>query len=273
MSVIGALTYLLIWLCGAIASAQTPPLYDPVEYREKSGWRVPDSIPEKAGERILLWYPGETITPQSQDLFPWQQALWSNAVVVVINQPFEIARHEIQEIIKEKFGIETEEYISGDIKIVGDQAAIWDEPPDGPWPTFGDGFSRFSVLTDKFHRPQEHRIKTSQYNQREGQTSHSILDMRIADGSILIGKQYSIILMRRTDYSKEWATLGRWPIPLPFKMARTHYLITDTEISLIEKLIERIPGAKWLYFVPYPGSKDKVYWTDFMKDIVSRPPD
>lgn len=263
-------------------SAQALPLFGPVEYSEKSGWRIPDSIPEKAGERILLWHPGEgeIIVPRPQDDFPWQQALWSNAVVVVINQPFEIVQRETRDILKEKFGVDTEVEISRADTNSSDEASIWNEPPDGPWPTFGEGFSRFRALSVQFRQPQEHQIKTRPYNQRENDTSHSILDLRIADGSAIFGKSYAIIIMRRTDYSREWATLGRWPIPLPFKIARTHHVITDTEITLVEKVSGRILGAKSLYFIPYPGSKDKTHWTDFIEDImkatnnfsVSRPP-
>jgi hypothetical protein len=91
--------------------------------------------------------------------------------------------------------------------------------------------------------------------------------VRIADGKALLGKQSSLIVIRRTDHSREWAHFSQLRIPLPFKIYRETFLVTNTEIQVVDNLKRKIENLKLLYFVPSPGYQDRKYWIEFMASI------
>ncbi|HZS10676.1 MAG TPA: hypothetical protein VFA38_00410, partial [Nitrospirales bacterium] len=84
----------------------------------------------------------------------------------------------------------------------------------------------------------------------------------------LLGRKGTILILGRTDHSKEW--LGtRAGITLPVKKPVSSRLITETEIALVKKIASLSQATDVRFFVPYPGTRGiDEYWKDFVKTIL-----
>jgi hypothetical protein len=193
-----------------------------------------DSIPEKAGERIVI-------------AVPKLQAIW---VVALVNSPYEPTRRQLHDVIQNAFGIDSEREIMPTVNA---------EKPVNPHmpkePLFGDGLSDFRLIGIRDASAPEYRIDTKPYNTRvRWWKSSSQSRWRLVDGMPLFGKPVSILVVSRTDHSREWAR-DHTGIPWPFTLMQETKLMTDTEVSLIGSISSHFGDAEVRYFVPYSGYK------------------
>jgi len=167
-----------------------------------------DSIPGKARERVVIAYPK-------------LKATW---VVALVNSPYELTRRQLHEEVQKAFGVESQDEIIR--KITAERSFN----PHMPYePLFGDALNDFHALGKAGIESHEYRIETKPYNTdvrwwESSSTSH----WRLIDGMPLFGKPVSILVLSRTDYSREWAVMHPG-IPLPFTM------MMHTKLVRIEK--------------------------------------
>jgi hypothetical protein len=194
---------------------------------------IEDSIPKKAGERI--------VSSGHKDL----QAHW---VVVLINRPYEQTRIQLHDLIREAFGIDSERELR---TTVDAETPVDPEMPNEP--LFGDGFNGFRAIGVPVTAIREYRIKTKQYNTHvRWWKSYSESEWRLIDGAPLFNKSCTILVVSRTDYSREWVWMHPG-IPMPFTMIYDTTLVTDKEVTLIATLREKLKHPLIRYFVPSSG--------------------
>jgi hypothetical protein len=68
----------------------------------------------------------------------------------------------------------------------------------------------------------------------------------------LFGKPFSILVVSRTDYSREWAWMHP-SIPLPFTLMGYTKLVTSREVDVLNTVREKLRQPEVEYFIPYPG--------------------
>jgi hypothetical protein len=222
--------------------------------KDKSIWfkrMLNDSIPFHTGERVVIERKGV--------VSPW--------VVALIHLNYEDAQRQIEESVRSDFGIEdvretltkAEEFKTIDLNI----------PED---PLFGPGFSGFRQLAPGMKSTREYTIVSKEFNHVPKVDGYSISRWRLGDGREILGQPWTIVVVERTDFSREWAR-DHTGIIWPFKSSGMTRLVTETEIRLIEKLSGQQQGIIE-YFVPYPAYKTGEV-LELMKSImekVSRPP-
>lgn len=245
--------YSLVLLVALNVDIASGVFFDPKANEKKYKSEVPlaDSIPLELGEEILLQTNGVPAT----------------SVVILISEPYEKVRHELVDFLARKVGVASQ----GEIDIHADREKASSEANEQigkGWPLFGDGFRALQVLGMRLDPPKEYQIISQRYNQVEKLSGYSQMKLRISDGKQLFNKDFTVIVMRRHDRSREWAAISELRIPLPFKEEVENFLVTSTEIGFLQDYV--VAGgdkAKIKYFVPFPGYKDKEYWLDFMTSI------
>lgn len=204
-----------------------------------------DSIPIHTGERVVL--------ERKDVVSPW--------VVALIRVDYEHAREEIEAAVRAQFGIEeTRERL---IKQEEFKAIDLNVPED---PLFGEGFSGFYQLIPGMRSGREYAIVSKEFNRIDKIDGYSISRWRIGDGKDFLRRPWTIVVVERVDFSREWAR-DHTGIPWPFKISGTNRLVTETEIRLIDDLVKRHEGASVEYFVPYPAYKSNAV-LELMKHIV-----
>jgi hypothetical protein len=191
-----------------------------------------DSTPAKARERIVIAYPK-------------LKATW---VVALFNSPYEPTRRQLYEEVQKAFGVASQDEIL--TRITADGSFDPHKPCE---PLFGDAFTDFHALGIVGIESHEYRIETKPYNTdvrwwKSSSTSH----WRLIDGMPLFGKPVSILVLSRTDYSREWAVLPP-DIPLPFTMMIHTELVTNREVDVVETVRAKLRQPDVKYFIPYPG--------------------
>lgn len=195
---------------------------------------VGDSIPLLAGERVVL---------ESENLI----AKW---VVGVVPLNYEDVKIQIEKAVQGKFGVKETREIS--VPLESFKVINPNEPES---PLFGEGFSGFHQLIPTMKKTREYVIVSRKYNQFSKVNGHSTSYWRIGDGEAIFGRQCSIIVVRRVDYSREWAR-GHTGIPWwPLKNSSERWLVTETEIGLLNRLKAKHKAARVQFYVPYPGFK------------------
>jgi len=187
-----------------------------------------DSIPDIADERIVLW---------ANNI----QAHW---VVVLVNLSYEQSHAQIRELVHEAFGIESAGELTASV-----QAGKPVDPGMPMEPLFGDGFGDFHAIGVPFTETREYRIRSKPYNNQLKRKSYSEAQWRIIDGSLLFDKACTLLVVSRTDHSREWAWMHPG-IPLPFKVTGDTKLVTDREMTLVETFVESNGYPYTRYFVP-----------------------
>jgi hypothetical protein len=244
-----AVLFLSLFVNNAIALTYLDP-----NDKDKSIWFkriLNDSIPFHTGERVVIERKGV--------VSPW--------VVALIHLNYEEVRRQIEESVQGNFGIEdaretltkAEEFKTIDLNI----------PED---PLFGPGFSGFRQLAPGMKSTREYTIVSKEFNHVPKVDGYSISRWRLGDGREILGQPWTIVVVERADFSREWAR-DHTGIIWPFKSSGMTRLVTETEIRLIEKL----SGQQQViieYSVPYPAYKTGEV-LELMKSImgkVSRPP-
>ena len=192
-----------------------------------------DSIPEKADEKVVI-------------SAPWLQAHW---VIALVHSPYETTKMNLNQVLDTTLGIHSAREITTSMNV---ETKVHPHLPKEP--LFGDGFNDFHVIGVRAALVREHRIETKPYNTNvRWWKSSSQSRWRIIDGMPLFGKPLSLIVVSRTDRSREWVWMHPG-IPLPFTQMGDTKLVTDTEVSLIINLSKEVGGgAELRYFVPYTG--------------------
>jgi hypothetical protein len=191
-----------------------------------------DSITGKARERVVIAYP----------------KLRAHWVVALFNSPYEPTRRQLHEEVQKAFGVESQDEI---IKKIDTGPSF---SPHAPYePLFGDAFNDFHELGIADVESHEYRIETKEYNAnvrwwKSSSTSH----WRLIDGMPLFGKPVSILVLSRTDYSREWVVMHPG-IPLPFTQMVHTELVTNREVDVVETVREKLRQPDAQYFIPYPG--------------------
>lgn len=204
-----------------------------------------DSIPILTGERIVLE----------------RKSLLARWVVTVVNLNYDEAKAQIEELVRDSFGIEQAQERALQI-----DSAKYVDPNDPKEPLLGDGFSGFHQLSPGMTTAHEYQIISKQYNRLPEVEGYSITKWRIGNGQEIFGRAGAIIVVQRADYSREWAR-DHTGIPWPFKISGTNRLVTETEIDLIERLKLKNRRVTVQHLVPYPGyNTDSVL--EFMNSIV-----
>lgn len=204
-----------------------------------------DSIPLQTGERVVMEGKGV--------IAPW--------VVVLIHLNYEDVREQIRESVGKSFGIEEAQERS---IMAEDFKPVDLNVPENP--LFGEGFGGFQELVPGVKSVREYTIVSKEFNRIDKIDGYSISRWRLGDGREILGKPWTIIVVERADYSREWAR-DHTGIPWPFKISSTVQLVTETEVGLIDDLIKHHAGTSAKYFVPYPGYKRGAV-LDLMKSIV-----
>lgn len=206
-----------------------------------------DSIPFIKGERIVVERKGV--------VSPW--------VVALIRLSYEDARREIEQSVQTTFGIEeARETCSKAEEFKGIDPNV---PED---PLFGEGFAGFRQLVHDMRTTCEYIIVSKEFNHAPKVGGYSVSKWRLGDGREILGQPWSILVVERTDFSREWAR-DHTGIPWPFKISGITRLVTETEISLIDDLIKQRKGASIEYFIPYPAYKTGAVF-ELMKAILEK---
>lgn len=203
-----------------------------------------DSIPIESGERVVM----------ERAHVP---AKW---VVVVLSLPYERARKRVQDLVREAFGIHEMHEIS--VKTGNFRAIDLHEPQE---PLFGEGFSGFHAVVSGIKEAREFRIETDEYNRSTKHKGYSVSYWRIGDGEKLFGRPCALLVITRVDHSQEWAR-DHTGLPWPFKVSGDEWLVTDSEIALVERLKTGDKSINLQYFVPYPANKTNSVF-QLMSDI------
>lgn len=226
---------------------------DPKADEKEAKKHLASSLVCHSGERILM-YQGREMN------------LRAVSALVLARGPYKAWQNALRNVLSQRFGVASE----GEVVAQGQGQAAAEEIlakyPDGP--LLGEGFVGFQSLGIRVEQPAEYRIYTKRYNRIEAISGYSELEVRLADGRRLFGKDCTVIVLRRTDHSREWYRHFQLGIPLPFKHDVAEDLVTNTEAELIDGLARSLGGARVEYFVPYPGVMGTDYWHDFVSMIL-----
>lgn len=208
---------------------------------------ISDSIPIESNERVVL----------ERSYLP---ARW---VVVVFDKPFDGIHHAVRSVIAGSMGVASE----SDVRRLKGQFRTpqLNDPKD---PIFGDALEDFQAVLPSFHESREYRLLSKPYNILDVATTYSQSEWRLVDGQLLFGQPSTVLIIARTDRSREWARshLGFF---WPFKDDAVHLLVTSTEIALVERVSEIAQVGCAQYFVPYPGYQEEEKMLVFMRTIVA----
>jgi hypothetical protein len=190
-----------------------------------------DSIPFHTGERVVIIEKGV--------VSPW--------VVALIHLNYEGVRRQIEESVQRNFGIEearetvttAEEFKTIDLNIPRD-------------PLFGKGLSGFRQLAPDMKSTREYTIVSKEFNHVRKVDGYSITRWRLGDAREILGQPWTILIVQRSDFSREWAR-DHTGILWPFKISGLTHLVTETEIRLVDNLEGQHKGLIVDYFVPYPA--------------------
>ena len=218
-----------------------------LEFSSPDAVYLQDSIPANAGERIVMYYK----TPRGG-----LQAHW---VVVLLNVPYEQMRVTVSDFVQKAFGVESEQEIKSSI-----QREKKINPSTPKEPLYGNGFVDFYVIGVPMSQGREYRMQSKHYNE-SWWNNYSKSEWRVIDGNQLFNRPCSLVVVSRTDHSREWTVLHPG-IPLPFKLTGETKLVTDREVTIIEKIIMNLDRPFVQYFVPDTGSKPNGV-INMMKDI------
>ena len=223
--------FAILYLSAAVSNGNALMYLDPNNKSVSFKRVLNDSIPLHTGERVVL--------ERKNVVSPW--------VVALIRLNYEDVRGQIEESVQNSFGIEearetstkAEEFKAIDLNI-----------PE--YPLFGVGFGGFRQLAPGMRNTREYTIVSKEFNRIDKIDGYSISRWRLGDGREILGQPWTILVVERADFSREWAR-DHTGIPWPFKISGTTRLVTETEIRLIEKLSGQQEQMIIEYFVPYPA--------------------
>lgn len=214
------------------------------------------SIPLELGEKLLT------------------QAFGADTLIVVVNGEYAAVQEQVRRLIAQEVGIAEEQNNSPELtgKQSEQQPSYLENEYPTKWPPLGVGLSIFSDVAHHFNRPQEYQLTSRPYNQLEAIEGYSEVRIRVTDGKELLGKDVTILQIGRRDYSMERVRFHHSiPIPLWYKERHVFTVVTDTEVTLIEKLKHQIHGLVIRYFVPtsrISQSWDNSYREDFLAGLL-----
>jgi len=222
-------------------------------------YRGSGSIPRELGEKLLTQ---ET------------QAIGSDTLIVLVNGEYTAVQEQVRRLIAQEAGIAEEQNNSPGLtgKHPEQQPSYLENEYPTKWPPLGVGLSIFSDVAHHFNHPREYQLTSRPYNQIEAIDGYSEVRIRVTDGKELLGEDVTILQIGRRDYSMERARLHHSiSIPLWYKERRVFTVVTDTEVTLIEKLKQGIHGLTIRYFVPnsrISQSWNNSYREDFLAGLM-----
>jgi hypothetical protein len=193
-----------------------------------------DSIPLLKRERVVIERKG----------------LVAHWVVALSDLTYAEMKQEIEDSVGRDYGIEEAKELDAPLK--GQSPIDLNDPND---PLFGMGFLGFNQSGFiEMNKGREYQIVSKKFNVLADIEGYSVSKWRIGDGSQIFGRRCSLIVIQRTDFSREWAR-DHTGIPWPFKTSGASGLVTETEIARIDRIVTSRTGGNVRYFVPYPGYK------------------
>ncbi|ULA62775.1 MAG: hypothetical protein LZF86_60002 [Nitrospira sp.] len=224
---------IVLWFCAGMLPAHGLEYFDARSNKFNFLGMLSDSIPIEASERVVLEQP-------------YLPAKW---VIVVFDKPFDDIHHAVRSVVTSSMGVASEfetRRLKGQLR-----TPQLNDPKD---PIFGDALEDFQAVLPSFHESREYRLLSKPYNILDVATTYSQSEWRLADGQLLFGQPITVLIIGRTDRSREWARshLGFF---WPFKDDAVNHLVTSTEIALVERVSEITNVGCAKYFVPYPGYK------------------
>ena len=234
-------------LAGAIlgVDAQSLRYYDPpsLPWWPSYSPTYASSIVRTKEEKVLL-----------EDSDTTKYVLGATSLVALVNLPYHQVQQAIKEIIANSLGIRNEhDSTTGVIPKPEAERPPYLGAEIEPWPEMGPGLSYLGKGLS-FSEPLEYEITSRPYNQIES-IGFSELRIRIVEATGILGRQTTLIELRRRDYCREWAILGRSvhvAIPLPYKEHWSFTLMTETEVKLIEQMKKTFQDVSIRYFLPSP---------------------
>ncbi len=158
---------------------------DPKADEKEAKKHLGSSLVRHTGEKVLM-YQGQEMNLPVRSVFALAQG------------SYEQWRSAFRNMLSQKFGIASENEVGTHAL---DQAAAEEVLRQFPYgPLLGEGFVGFQVLGIRIEHPAEYRIRTAQYNKLEAISGYSELEVRLANGKYLFGKDCSLIVLRRTDH-------------------------------------------------------------------------
>lgn len=208
------------------------PYFDPPESERTSrnyAIHGAGSIPRVRGEKVVTADEGKQILASS--------------LILLVNREYSVVKTTLQQLVKDEIGI-VEDHEDASVMTVR-SSSEWP-----PWPPLGPRLETVIKHNGRSAAIQEYHLISQPYNHLPDVNGRSEVQLLISDGSTVLQKPVTLIQLRRKDHSREWARFWHLAIPLPYKEQNTFTLVTDTEIALLEKLKQRIPGVSLRYFIP-----------------------
>lgn len=227
---------------------------DPKADEKEAKKHLASSLVRHTGERVLMYEGREMNLP-------------AISVLALARGPYKEWSNALRKVLSQRFGIVSEgEAVARSARDPASADQMLHQYPDGP--LLGEGFVGFQALGVRVEQPEEYRIHTARYNQIEAISGYSELEVRLTDGRKLFGKDSTVIVLRRTDHSREWYRHFQLGIPLPFKHDVAEDLVTSTEIDIVDSVKHEQRDGRVEYFVPYPAVEGTDYWHDFLGKIL-----
>jgi hypothetical protein len=174
-------------------------------------------------------------------------------VVVATCETYEKVSLELIEIAKKHFGVKSvEDFVERDY---WKEQVRFSERIDGRDLAERErkGFAKLEQIGLSTKEFQWRRIRTEKFNVVDKIHGYSELGIEIIDGNSVFGRPCTLISLSRTDHWKDWARHHEVPIYLPIKGPAEDYVITETEVELLEEFCVRMGYKEKMKVFPiYP---------------------
>jgi hypothetical protein len=215
---------------GAYMQAFAYEFMDEAAFTKHAGY---DPIPIKKREKVLASPKGYQVS----------------SVVFLFMAPYDQVVKELKSIATEQFG----EFPIVEKRVNEEHDSLKNAMSSGDEEfaaMIAAKLAKFRALNINIEDFRESSFTTKPYNIIDKKT-YSVLFVRIANGQDIFGVECTLIFLRRTDHWVDWYREFHTNIPIPWRGPADTYLVTDTEINLIENLKVKMNIRDSAYFFPF----------------------
>jgi hypothetical protein len=172
----------------------------------------------------------------------------TQSVIALVNGKYGKVRDTLRDLVKERWGILTEE--DNSLRLISKPSPDIIIRDALDWPMLGEGLGRLRE-NGALLPISEYQLTSQPYNKVRWINGRSQVVIRVSDGAPVFDTDVTILQVSRTDWAWEWARSSFHGImPLPWKEYRAAMgIVTSTEIALIEDLKKFMPGLTIRYLV------------------------